>query len=318
MAVFTPLDSAQVSDILSFYNVGAYVSHEGILEGVENSNFHVYTSKGAHLILTVFEQRTNVADLPFFFAYTNHLAGMGIPCPGPILTNESESSVLNEGKRVALFPFLEGKSLRVEELRPEHCADLGRFVARMHLAAADFTMERQNPLSLAGWQRLADKTRERANSVTPGLASMIDDELTWLAQRWPQHLPCGAVHADIFPDNVFFRDDRVSAIIDFYFSATDMLAYDLAIVVNAWCFDKDFRFRLDCYQALMEGYESIRSLTEAEKEAMPVLLRGAAVRFLMTRLNDWVFHDPESFVKPHDPMAYVARLQFHRTEKLAA
>ncbi len=317
MAVFTPLDEAQIRNLLARYNVGDYVSHEGILDGVENSNFHVYTNR-THLVLTVFEDRTNVADLPFFFAYTDHLVGMGIPCPGPILTNAHEASVLAGEKRAALFPFLEGRSLTISELQAEHCADLGRFVARMHLAVGDFTMERENALSLAGWQRLADKIRDRADSVQAGLARMVDDELAWLAQHWPRYLPRGATHLDIFPDNVFFRDDKVSAIIDFYFSATDMLAYDLAIVINAWCFDKDFRFRADCYQALLAGYESIRALSPAEKDALPVLLRGASVRFLMTRLHDWVFHDSGSFVKPHDPLAYLARLQFHQTERLVA
>lgn len=317
MAVFTPLHEAQVRDMLAAYDVGDYVSHEGIMEGVENSNFHVYTNR-AHLVLTVFEHRTDVADLPFFFSYADHLVDMGIPCPGPIQTNRNETSVQVGKKRAALFPFLDGKALTVPELKPDHCADLGRFVARMHLAVADFTMIRDNPLSLSGWKKLADKTREKADTMQPGLARMIDEEISWLLQNWPQDLLRGAVHVDIFPDNVFFRDDKVSAIIDFYFSATDILAYDLAIVINAWCFDKDFMFRPDCYRALMEGYESVRPLSFYEKEAMPVLLRGASIRFLMTRLHDWIFHDPESFVKPHDPLAYVARLQFHRNEKLAA
>lgn len=318
MAVFTPLSEDQVRTILADYDVGDYASHEGILEGVENSNFRVQTTGGAQLVLTVFEHRTNVNDLPFFFAYTDHLVGMGIPCPGPILNKRHEASVVVEGKRAALFPFLAGQSLKIADLKPEHCEDLGKFVARMHLAVADFTMERENALSLSGWKKLADKTRGKADSVQSGLAPLIDDELSHLEQNWPKSLPRGAVHADIFPDNVFFRDDRVSAVIDFYFSATDMLAYDLAIVINAWCFDQDFKFRPDCYKALMSGYESIRPLSYYEKKAMPLLLRAASIRFLMTRLHDWVFHDPNSFVKPHDPLAYVARLKFHQAEKLAA
>jgi homoserine kinase type II len=317
MAVFTPLSEAQIRDILADYDVGDYDSHEGILEGVENSNFHVHTTKGAHLILTVFEGRTNVNDLPFFFAYTDHLMGMGIPCPGPILNNKSEASVLVNGKRAALFPFLNGKALKAPEIRAEHCEDLGRFVARMHLAVSDFRMERENALSLAGWKKLADKTRAKADTVQAGLALLIDEELSYLEQNWPQHLARGAIHADIFPDNVFFQDDKVSAIIDFYFSATDMLAYDLAIVINAWCFDQDFKFRPDCYEALMNGYQSIRSLSFSEQDALPLLLRAASIRILVTRLHDWVFHDPESFVKPHDPLAYVARLKFHQAKKLA-
>ena len=314
MAVFTPLDESQIRMILAVYDVGDYVGHEGILAGVQNSNFHVFTNR-AHLVLTVFENRTNVADLPFFFAYTDHLMGTGIPCPGPILNNAHAPSVLVSGKRAALFPFLSGEAVPVSALTAAHCADLGKLVARMHLAACDFIMERENALSLAGWKVLADKTRIKADQVQAGLALLIDEELAWLSARWPQNLPRGAVHADVFPDNVFFCGMEVSAVIDFYFSATDMFAYDLAIVVNAWCFDASFTFQPDHCRALMEGYESIRSLTYYEREAFPVLLRAAAMRFLITRLHDWVFHEPDSFVKPHDPLAFVARLKFFQAER---
>ncbi len=315
MAVFTPLSEAQMRTILAGYDVGDYESHEGILEGIQNSNFNVRTTKGARLVLTIFEERTSSNDLPFFFAYTDHLVGMGIPCPGPILNNDNQPSIIFEGKQVALFPYLDGESLPVSALTPEHCEDVGRFVARMHLAVSDFRKERENPLSLTGWKALADKTRDKADDVQAGLASLIDDELAYLTQHWPQRLTRGAIHADIFPDNVFFRDDRVSAVIDFYYAVTDMLAYDLAIVINAWCFDADHKFRPDCYRALMSGYETIRSLSFSEQEAMSVLLRGASIRFLMTRLHDWVFHDPQNFVKPHDPLAYATRLRFFQTEK---
>ncbi len=316
MAVFTPLNEAQIRTILAGYDVGDYESHEGILEGIQNSNFNVRTTKGARLVLTIFEQRTSADDLPFFFAYTDHLVGMGIPCPGPILNKDNQPSIIFEGKHVALFPYLDGESLPVSALTPEHCEDVGKFVARMHLAVSDFQKERVNPLSLSGWKILADKTRDKADDVQAGLASLIDDELTHLTQHWPRLLTRGAIHADIFPDNVFFRDGCVSAVIDFYYAVTDMLAYDLAIVVNAWCFDQDYQFRADCYRALMNGYESIRPLSSAEKDAMPVLLRGGAVRFLMTRLHDWVFHDPQNFVKPHDPLAFVSRLKFFQTGAL--
>ncbi|QQG37154.1 MAG: homoserine kinase [Micavibrio aeruginosavorus] len=311
MAVFTPLDSSQIRDLLALYQAGDYVSHEGILEGVWNTNFHVHTTK-SHMILTVFEERTNVDDLPFFFAYTDHLVRMGLSCPGPILTNRYERSVEIAGKKAALFPFFNGRSLTLAQITPEHCEDLGRYLARMHLAVADFIVERANDMSLSGWQKLADKTRARADEVCPGLSVMVDQELSWLVQHWPEALPRGAVHLDLFPDNVFFDEGKVCAVIDFYFSATDMLAYDLAIAINAWCFDSSCLFRPDCYRALLQGYELLRPLTFAEREALPVLLRAASVRFLMTRLHDWLFHDPKNFVKPHDPMAYVERLRFHQ------
>lgn len=317
MAVFTPLDSAQIRDMLARYEVGDYVLHEGILEGVWNTNFHVFTTK-SHMILTVFEERTNIDDLPFFFAYTDHLVGVGLSCPGPILTKSYERSTDIAGKKAALFPFFSGRSLTLAEITPEHCEDLGRYLARMHMAVADFKMVRMNDLSLSGWQKLADRTRARAGEVSPGLSEMIDRELLWLARHWPEMLPRGAAHLDMFPDNVFFDEGKVCAVIDFYFSATDMLAYDLAIAINAWCFDSSFCFREDCYRSLLQGYESLRPLTPAEQAAMPVLLRAASIRFLMTRLHDWVFHDPKNFIKPHDPMAYVERLRFHQQGRAAA
>lgn len=317
MAVFTPLSDDQVSDVLALYDAGAYMRHDGILEGVENSNFHVFTDR-AHLVLTIFESRTNVSDLPFFFSYTDHLTKNGISCPSPLRNREGNTAITISGKQAALFPFLEGRSLAVSGLTPDHCHSLGAYLARMHQAVGNFSKVRNNPLSIGGWKKLADKTRDRADTVQAGLSRLIDDELAWLSQHWPRDLPQGAIHADVFPDNVFFNQGEVSAVIDFYFSATDMFAYDLAIAINAWCFDQGYQFRPAYYQALMKGYESVRQLSVAEKSALPVLLRGASVRFLTTRLHDWIFHDPASFVRPHDPMAYVTRLEFHQTESLAA
>ncbi|MFN3827937.1 MAG: homoserine kinase [Micavibrio sp.] len=312
MAVFTPLDSSQMQAVLALYDVGDYQGHEGILEGVENTNFKVSTTQGQY-ILTLFESRTNVADLPFFFAYTDHLVQKGISCPGPLTNCASQRQTDVSGRKAALFPFLSGKSLPVSALQDHHAYEVGQITARMHKAVADFKGQRENPLSLAGWQKLADKTRDRAGEVVSGLASVIDEELSWLADRWPHNLPAGAVHLDIFPDNVFFQDDRLSAVIDFYFSATDYLAYDLAIVINAWCFDESYAFKPTMYEGLMRGYQELRPLSGGERAALPVLLRGASIRFLMTRLHDWVFHDPASFVKPHDPLAYLARLKFHQS-----
>lgn len=317
MAVFTPLDETKIRSLLAAYDVGDYVSHDGILEGVENSNFIVQTTR-SKLILTVFEYRTHASDLPFFFGFTDHLMSRGIPCPGPILTTEHETSITLEGKQAALFPFLNGQALKGDQITADHCADVGAFVARMHLAVADFEMVRKNSLSLEGWKALAGKTRDKVNTVQAGLSTLIDTELSWLSENWPQNLPTRAVHTDIFPDNVFFNDNKISAVIDFYFSATDMLAYDLAMVINAWCFDQRFQFRQDCYEALLAGYESVRPLSATEKQALPVLLRGAAMRILMTRLHDHVFHDPQNFVKPHDPLAYLARLTFHQANNIAA
>lgn len=316
MAVFTPLDETQMRSVLALYSVGEYAGHEGILEGVENSNFCVATTNGK-FILTLFESRTNTADLPFFFSYAKHLAGKGIMCPGPFLTKDKSSQITVAGRQAALFPYLPGKSLDVVDINKDCCNQLGQMTAQMHQAVADFSVQRANPLSWQGWKRLADKTGSESDAVSPGLSVLIEDELKWLQDHWPSDLPSGAVHLDIFPDNVFFDKGRLSAVIDFYFSATDFFVYDLAIVINAWCFDQKFEFQSALCSALLEGYQKIRPLSAEEKEALPVLLRAASMRFLMTRLHDWIFHDPARFVKPHDPLAYLARLQFHQKEHIS-
>jgi len=309
MAVYTEVTDAQVEAFLADYDLGEVVSLKGIAEGVENSNYLLGTTVGTY-ILTLYEKRVERNDLPFFIGLMQHLAARDFPCPTPIPGRDGE--VLRElnGRPAAIISFLNG--LCPKSIRPWHCAQLGAAMARMHDAGRDFAMRRPNDLSLQGWRRLADSCRDRGDQVAPGLAAEIDQELAKLRAAWPASLPEGVIHADLFPDNVFFIGDRLSGIIDFYFACNDFLAYDIAVCLNAWCFENDGEFNATKARHLMQGYQSVRTLNDAELAALPTLARGSALRFLLTRLFDWLNHPPGAYVAPKDPLEYRAKLRFHR------
>ena len=313
MAVYTHVSEKDLAAFLQNYNLGEYVSHEGIEQGVENTNYHVFTDQGRY-ILTLFENRVDPFDLPFFFAFTDHLAGKGIACPETVAARNGEIILELNGRSAALITFLEGSGVDPADITPDHCAQIGTCLGEMHLAAQDFSQSRPNTVGLSEWRRLAARTRGRANEVVPGLANIIDGELDCLEQNWPLDLPVAAVHADLFPDNVFFLNGRLSGVIDFYFTATEALAYDFAITVNAWCFDDENRLVRDRLDRLKWHYEEKRTLNARERESMPLLCRGAAMRILLTRLHDWVFHPDGALVKPKDPREYLEKLLFHRDD----
>lgn len=309
MAVYTEVSDAELSALLTLYDIGTPRSFKGIAEGVENSNYLLHTDKGRY-ILTLYEKRVKKADLPFFLQLKNHLAAKGISCPVPIARKDGD--VLSElaGRPAAIISFLDGMSVRRPDV--EHCRALGKALAQMHLAGQDFTMRRDNELSLNGWQALFDQCRDRANEVHPNLGADIEAELTRIKRDWPKDLPQGIIHADLFMDNVFFVGAKLSGMIDFYFACTDMLAYDLAIVLNAWCFETDVNFNVTKAHALFEAYRAIRPLSQEEIAALPVLASGAAMRFLLTRLYDHLHQVEGALVRPKDPMDYLRRLRFHK------
>lgn len=313
MAVYTAVSKTDLQEFLQFYDCGTLQRFEGILQGVENSNFHVFTDKGRY-ILTIFEGRISEEKLPFVFSYMDHLAGRGITCPQVKKDVEGNSFRRLYGKPAGLISFMEGGGLETADITADYCAQLGTFLARMHRATANFQEESSNHVGLAEWQRLANITRSRADEVQEGLARHIDSELAFLAENWPQNLPKTVVHLDIFPDNVFFKDGQIVGMIDFYFSSTEFWAYDLAIVINAWCFDSNHEFKPDFYEALMGAYQDIRPLTDEERQTLPILCRGAALRFLMTRLYDWLNHPGDQFVQPKDPKEYLKKLEFFSHE----
>jgi homoserine kinase type II len=311
MAVYTDVDDESLRAFLSAYDVGTLLSCKGIAEGVENSNYLVHTTAG-FFILTLYEKRVNPDDLPFFVGLMQHVADKGVACAAPVVRRDGMTlSTLCE-RPAALITFLDGVS--VNRPQAHHCAQLGQALARFHLASADYTLNRANTLSLNGWTALASQVPAEANTVFNGLATRMTTQLERITAQWPDNnvaLPRGIIHADLFPDNVFFIGDNISGLIDFYFACTDWLAYDVAICLNAWCFEKDGAFNLTKGQAFLYGYHQIRPFTPDEHKHFNVLCQGAALRFLLTRLVDW-FNVPEgALVKRKDPLEYDRRLRFH-------
>jgi len=309
MAVYTEVSGEELDEFVAQYDIGRVMSFKGIAEGVENSNYLLQTER-ANYILTLYEKRVAPADLPFFLGLMDHLAAKGIACPTPV--HGTDGRALRElcGRPAAIVSFLQGVCAR--RIVPAQCAALGKAIAELHLAGASFAMTRDNDLSLAGWRRLATATRSRADEIEKGLAETIASEIDALARDWPSALPKGVIHADLFPDNVFFLNDALSGIIDFYFACTDFLAYDLAVCLNAWCFEPDTSFNATKARQMFAGYGAVRKLTAEERAATPILARGAALRFLLTRLYDWLNHPEGALVKRKEPKEYLARLRFHR------
>jgi homoserine kinase type II len=309
MAVYTDVAAEDLALFLAGYDIGELLSYKGIAEGVENSNFLVHTSRG-YFILTLYERRVAERDLPFFLALMEHLATRGITCPQPVKNRSGETLGRLAGRPAAMVTFLEGMWIR----RPsaQHCAALGEALARLHLAGADFAMHRDNALSVAGWRQLYAACRERANEVQGELKDLLARELDALEGEWPRGLPQGVIHADLFPDNVFFLGDTLSGLIDFYFACTDTLVYDAAICLNAWCFEADHSYNVTKGRALLTNYARTRPLSAAEWEKLPLLARGAALRFLLTRLVDWLNVPPGALVRPKDPIEYLRKLRFHQ------
>jgi homoserine kinase type II len=312
MAVYTDVSDEELEAFIDSYSIGALTSFKGIAEGVENSNYLVHTENGPY-ILTLYEKRVRREDLPYFLGLMEHLFERGISCPLPVRDRDGRALKELAGRPAALISFLEGLWVRRPSI--EHCAGLGEALARFHVAGADFEMQRANGLSLPGWRSLVEAIGDGADEVIPGLKREIERELAHLASHWPEDLPKGVIHADLFPDNVFFLGDKLSGLIDFYFACNDMLAYDVAICLNAWCFEPDASFNITKARALLQAYERVRPLSEAELSYLPTLARGAALRFLLTRTYDWLNTDENAMVKFKEPSEYLRKLRFHQRVK---
>ncbi|MSP31028.1 MAG: homoserine kinase [Acetobacteraceae bacterium] len=312
MAVYTEVTDEALAEFLANYAVGDAIAFRGIAEGVENSNYSLRTSAG-DFILTLYEKRVDPADLPWFLGLMEHLARRGLSCPLPVAGRDGQALRELAGRKAAITTFLPGVWPR--RVRAEHCAPVGAALATLHRTGTDFLPTRANALGLAGWAPLLDRCRASGDDVQLGLIGELDAILANILARWPCDLPVGHIHADLFPDNVFFLQDKLSGIIDFYFAATDILAYDIAICLNAWCFEPDGAFNATKARALLGAYHAVRPLSEAERTALPILCQGAAIRFLLTRLYDWVNTPPGALVTRKDPLEYLRRLRFHRGAK---
>jgi homoserine kinase type II len=309
VAVYTEVTDEELNAFIGTYEIGRVLSCKGIAEGVENTNYFLHTSDGSY-ILTLYEKRVREADLPFFLGLMEHLARRGLTCPLPVRNKKGEALGRLAGRPAAIITFLEGLSVRRPTAR--HCQAVGEALAQLHLAGSDFTMRRPNALSVSGWRPLFAAAEADADKVSRGLAERARRDLDDLEAAWPSGLPGGVIHADLFTDNVLFIGDAVSGLIDFYFACTDAFAYDLGICLNAWCFESDGSFNLTKGRAMISGYESVRRLTEPEITALPTLCRGSALRFMLTRLVDWLNVPPGALVKPKDPLEYDRKLAFHR------
>ena len=308
MAVYTEVSDEELAGFLAAYDIGHPLSMKGIAEGVENSNFLLRAEAGSY-ILTLYERRTRLEDLPFFLGLMEHLSAKGLSCPQPVKTRAGEALGRLAGRPAAMITFLEGLSVRRPLL--SHCAAAGAALADLHRYGSDFPTLRPNALSLDAWGPLFDMSRSRAEEVAPGLTRLIDDELAYLAAHWPRGLPGGVIHADLFPDNVLFLGES-AGLIDFYFACTDAFAYDIAICLNAWCFEPDGAYNATKAAGMIAAYQAHRMLEPAEVMALPVLARGAALRFALTRLVDWLNVPPGALVQPKDPAEYIGKLRFHQ------
>jgi homoserine kinase type II len=315
MAVYTEVPDEELARFIARYPIGPLLSCKGIAEGVENSNYLLHAGNG-HYILTLYERRVERADLPFFLGLMEHLAGGGLTCPLPVHDEDGEALGELCGRPAAIFTFLDGMSIR--RPRASHCAAVGRALAHLHEAGRNFPLHRANALSVRQWRALAATAGAAADKIIPGIAAALTEHLDALERGWPQDLPAGVIHADLFPDNVFFLGEKLSGLIDFYFACNDLLAYDLAICLNAWCFEPDAAFNVTKGRALIAGYHAVRPLGGAEIAALPLLARGAAMRFLLTRLVDWLAVRPGALVQPKDPMEYWKKLRFHADARSAA
>jgi homoserine kinase type II len=311
MAVYTDVAADELAEFLASYDIGELLSYKGIAEGVENSNFLLHTTSG-YFILTLYEKRVAKSELPFFLGLMTHLASRGIICPQPLNNKTGQALSMLAGRPAVIINFLEG--IWPRKPNAAHCAGVGAALAKMHLAGLDFPMTRANALSVSGWRPLFDQAASRADELQHGLRTFIGAELDYLEGGvWPKSLPQGVIHADLFPDNVFFLGDRLSGLIDFTFACNDMLAYDVAICLNAWCFESDCSFNVTKARAFLGAYSRERELSAAEQNALPLLARGAALRFLLTRLVDFLHVPPGALVRPKDPLEYVRKLRFQQS-----
>lgn len=309
MAVYTDISDEELAALLADFDLGRATSFKGVAEGVENSNFLLETERGRYF-LTVYEKRVRPEDLPFFLGLMRWLAERGFPCATPIADRAGQLLKTVRGKPCAIVSFLTGLSVR----RPTaaHCREAGRSLAWLHEAGQGFALSRGNDLGQSHWFDIYSNLKEDADRLKPGLAATIGRDLEMLSRKWPGGLPQGVIHADYFPDNVFFQDSNFVAAFDFYFACNDALAYDIAVALNAWCFEPDGSFNITSARALLAGYESRRPLTPAERSALPTLAHGAAMRFFLTRLNDWGATPTGALVRPKDPMEYERKLAVHR------
>ena len=312
MAVYTKLEHQEVRQFLEQYNINNFKDYKGITEGVENTNYLIKTSEQDY-ILTIYEKRVDENDLPFFIKLLSYLSENKFPCPKPIPNKNNEKINRIKNKNAALVTFLNGQSKN--KITSEECFEIGKITAQLHEITKKFDINRKNNLSIENWESIFEKTIKQKIDLDESIIKKTKNYLNFLKDKWPKNLPQGIIHADLFPDNIFFTNNKVSGIIDFYFACNDFFAYEIAICINSLCFDNNSTFNMTKAKNLIDGYTSIRTLSEDEKKYLPILSMGAAMRFFLTRLYDFYHTDNKADVKIKDPFEYLKKIEFHSTIK---
>ena len=312
MAVYTKLEHQEVRQFLEQYNINNFKDYKGITEGVENTNYLIKTSEQDY-ILTIYEKRVDENDLPFFIKLLSYLSENKFPCPKPIANKNNEKINRIKNKNAALVTFLNGQSKN--KITSEECFEIGKITAQLHEITKKFDINRKNNLSIENWESIFEKTIKQKIDLDESIIKKTKNYLNFLKDKWPKNLPQGIIHADLFPDNIFFTNNKVSGIIDFYFACNDFFAYEIAICINSLCFDNNSTFNMTKAKNLIDGYTSIRTLSEDEKKYLPILSMGAAMRFFLTRLYDFYHTDNKADVKIKDPFEYLKKIEFHSTIK---
>ena len=315
MAIYTKFNQKKIQEILSKYDLGKLDSFKGIEEGIENTNYYLSVNNKKY-ILTVYEKRVKSEDLPFFSNLMSSLNNAGFKCPTPLINKQNQTITDYEGKKLMIVSFLEGKAK--QNLSPQNCKSIGLEVARMHQITKKFKIKRRNDLSVNSWRGLFVSVKDKCSKIHKDLPQLIEENLKDVENNWPKNLPSGIIHADLFHDNIFFIQDKFSGVIDFYFSCDDFFAFEIAICFNALCFDgikQNLSFNVTKAKNFIDGYSSIRKLTNEEKNSIKVLSQGAALRFLLTRVFDALNTVEGAIVKIKDPIEYLKRLEFHKNSK---
>ena len=315
MAVYTKLSENNLKDFFSKYNLGKLLKFQGIQEGIENSNYFVKTDSGK-FILTVYEKRVEEKDLPFFMGLMKNIFNKNFPSPEPIINKNGNYITEIFGKKAAVVSFLEGASKK--NLTPDNCHEVGIYTAKLHMITKNLNIKRTNRLSVNSWRLIYRKIQRDCSKIYPDLTKIIERNLEIIEDKWPKNIPRGIIHADLFPDNIFFKGSKLTGIIDFYFSCYDFYALEIAICLNALCFEgknENLSFNVTKAKKFIDGYSSIRKLTEEEKESLKILCHGAAMRFLLTRVFDYLNLTEDALVKIKDPVEYLKRLEFHNSVK---
>ena len=315
MAVYTKLPEKKLIELFSKYNLGKLLNYKGIKEGIENTNYYIQTEKGK-FILTLYEKRVEEKDLPFFISLMRNLYDKNFPSPEPIINKNGNYISEISGKKAAVISFIDGEAKKV--LNPNDCFNVGVNTAKLHMITKDLKGKRENKLSINSWRRIYNKVKKHCSVIHPNLTNTIEKNLNYIEKNWPKNIPSGIIHADLFPDNIFFKNNKVSGIIDYYFSCFDFYAFEIAICLNALCFEgknQNLSFKVNKSIKFVDGYSSIRQLNENEKNSLKILCQGAAIRFLLTRVFDYLNLTEGAIVKIKDPIEYLKRLEFHNSVK---